>query len=112
MKVLKLPTLFICVVGVTFFSACSKQQSKVSQRGGTASANEFVKVAGSAFFLRGEPYRFVGTNVWYAAYLGSTSEDCGDRARLIKELNSVFAADGSTLEILQEHARALEAMGE
>ena len=46
------------------------------------------------FTRRGEPYRFVGANAWYLAWLGADA-DFGDRARLERELEAL-AGDGVT----------------
>lgn len=51
-----------------------------------ATSSEFVTVEGVHFCLDGQPYYFVGTNVWYGGYLGSAGE-IGDRERLERELD-------------------------
>ena len=48
----------------------------------------FVGVEGSHFVRNGESYVFHGTNMWYAAILGSTGQG-GDRARLVRELDEL-----------------------
>lgn len=62
-------------------------------------ADDFVRVRGTEFTLRGAPYRFVGTNLWYAAWIGRASTDGGadggDRARVVRELD-FLAANGIT----------------
>lgn len=53
----------------------------------TSSIPDFVRVE-NGDFLRGEkPYQYLGVNMWYGGYLGSTAEDVGDRQRLINELD-------------------------
>lgn len=54
----------------------------------------FVTREGAALKLAGRPYRFVGANMWYAAWLGADSEH-GDRPRLSRELDAL-AGDGVT----------------
>ncbi|RZJ32790.1 MAG: mannanase, partial [Brevundimonas sp.] len=48
----------------------------------------FVRREGTALVLDGKPYRFVGSNLWYAAWIGH-------EARLGRELDAL-AADGVT----------------
>ena len=54
----------------------------------------FITREGLALRLDGKPYRFVGANAWYFAWLGADAE-FGDRARLARELDAL-AADGVT----------------
>ncbi|MEI9949627.1 MAG: mannanase [Pseudomonadota bacterium] len=49
--------------------------------------------------LDGKPYRFVGANLWYGAYLGADAQ-YGDRARLERELDRLKALGVSNLRIL------------
>jgi mannan endo-1,4-beta-mannosidase len=74
--------------------------------------DDFVKVEGSRFTLNGETYRFVGTNFWYGAYLGSPGPE-GDRDRLIRELDLLKRHGITNLRILAaseeaNHTRALQ----
>ena len=57
------------------------------------SPGPFVTREGAALKLGGRPYRFVGANMWYAAWLGADSEH-GDRPRLSRELDAL-AGDGA-----------------
>ena len=59
-----------------------------------SSRADFVTRDGLGLRLKGRPYRFVGANIWYLAWLGAEA-DFGDRARLSRELDSL-AADGVT----------------
>ena len=54
----------------------------------------FVTREGMALILDGKPYRFVGSNAWYLAWLGADA-DFGNRARLGRELDAL-ASDGVT----------------
>jgi mannan endo-1,4-beta-mannosidase len=53
-----------------------------------APAAPFVKRAGTGFTLEGKPYRYAGTNMWYAAWLGAAT-DYGNRDRLKRELDAL-----------------------
>ncbi|GAB4521474.1 MAG: mannanase [Amphiplicatus sp.] len=59
----------------------------------------FVAVEGMRFVVDGEPYRFAGVNLWYAAYLGAPAE-YGDRERLKAELDHLQALGATNLRIL------------
>src|SRR5215210_2161023 len=59
----------------------------------------FVTRDGSRLMLGGSPYRFVGSNMWYAAYLGADAP-FGNRARLGRELDSLAAIGVENLRIL------------
>lgn len=59
-----------------------------------ASPPGFVTRDGMGLRIDGRPYRFVGANAWYLAWLGADA-DFGDRARLERELD-VLAGDGVT----------------
>jgi len=59
----------------------------------------FVRVRGTGFELDGQPYRFAGVNIWYAAYLGA-SGPTGDRARLERELAQLRDLGVTNLRIL------------
>ncbi len=47
----------------------------------------FIKVEGNQFIKNNLPYHFIGTNFWYGAHLGA--KESGDRARLLKELDTL-----------------------
>jgi mannan endo-1,4-beta-mannosidase len=65
----------------------------------TARPDEFVKTDGIRFTLKNKPYSFVGTNIWYGAYLGST-ESYGNRPRLVKELDNLASLGINNLRVL------------
>lgn len=67
--------------------------------------DDFVTVAGSQFVHNAEPYYFVGTNVWYAPYLGSPSV-IGDRPRLLRELDSLQSIGITNIRILAGSERS------
>jgi len=64
-----------------------------------ASSSEFVRREGRRLLVGQEPYRYAGTNMWYAAYLGADAP-FGDRARLIRELDRLAALGISNVRIL------------
>lgn len=53
----------------------------------------------TGFIKNGEPYRYIGTNLWYASILGSTGEG-GDRQRLCRELDKLKELGVTNLRIL------------
>jgi len=59
----------------------------------------FVRREGTAFRTGATPYRIVGTNMWYAAFLGADAP-IGDRDRLRRELDSVAALGINNVRIL------------
>lgn len=67
--------------------------------GTMSSASDLVKVRDGRFELRGKPYRYVGTNLWYAAILASEGPG-GNRERLSRELDSLQALGIDNLRIL------------
>jgi len=62
-------------------------------------ADAFVRREGSRFTRGGEPYRFVGANAWYLAWLGADAA-YGDRARLGRELDRLQAIGVTNLRIM------------
>ncbi len=59
----------------------------------------FVRVKGQRFLLNGAPYRYVGTNMWYGAYLGAPGPT-GNRDRLKRELDALAALRVVNLRVL------------
>ena len=58
-----------------------------------------VGVDGMRLMRGGRPYRIVGANMWYAAWLGADAA-YGDRARLVRELDRLQAAGVNNLRIM------------
>ena len=85
------------LIAALLASGCAEMASKPAAN--SIAATEFVTVQGTQFLLRGKPYRFAGTNLWYGAYLGS-SGGTGDRPRLIKELGQLRAIGISNIRVL------------
>jgi mannan endo-1,4-beta-mannosidase len=74
-----------------------------SVRAGFASAgpkdSDFVSIRDGRFQLRKRPYIFIGTNLWYACYLGDPKLE-GGRQRLIRELDRLKAIGVTNVRIL------------
>lgn len=64
-----------------------------------APAKGFVAVKDGRLALDGKPYRFVGANLWYGAWLGSPGPT-GDRARLGRELDRLKTLGVANLRVL------------
>ncbi|MCG8441874.1 MAG: cellulase family glycosylhydrolase [Caulobacterales bacterium] len=64
-----------------------------------APASGFVQVSDGALTLDGAPYRFVGANLWYGAYLGAGG-DIGDVERLRAELDLLKSLGVTNLRVL------------
>jgi mannan endo-1,4-beta-mannosidase len=64
-----------------------------------AQEHHYIKVQDTHFILEGKPYYFLGTNLWYGCYLGSTGRT-GDRGRLIRELDRLKEIGVNNLRIL------------
>jgi mannan endo-1,4-beta-mannosidase len=63
------------------------------------SANEFVSVRDGRFMLRGRPYAYVGTNMWFGCYLGDAALP-GGRARLVRELDRLQSIGATNVRLL------------
>ena len=62
-------------------------------------ASRFVRREGLRLTSGGLPYRYVGTNMWYAAYLGANTA-FGNRDRLRRELDRLAALGIKSIRIL------------
>lgn len=61
--------------------------------------NDFVTVKDGHFYLGDKEYRYVGTNLWYGAILGSEGVG-GNRERLVKELDDLCAIGIDNVRVL------------
>lgn len=95
MQSIRIWMLIIACLGVLSCTTAEprRQPSDVKTR----EHNPFVTVEGTRFWRHGKPYFFVGTNFWYGAYLGSTTEG---RARLVKELDLLKNLGITNLRVL------------
>ena len=66
---------------------------------GPKSPPEFVRREGIRLLMGDKPYRYAGTNMWYAAYLGADAP-FGDRGRLVRELDRLAAGGITNVRIL------------
>lgn len=61
-------------------------------------ADSFVKVQNGSFEIDGNPYFFIGTNLWYGMHLGAPNT--GDQERLIRELDFLQNLGVTNLRIM------------
>ena len=83
--------ILVIILTITNFTGCSTFLFQKSP--------QFVKVKGTQFIIDDHPYYFLGTNLWFGCYLGSSGET-GDRERLIKELDLLQSLGITNLRIL------------
>ncbi|HMN46620.1 MAG TPA: cellulase family glycosylhydrolase [Povalibacter sp.] len=88
----------VLLVAALLCSACQKSAPE-APAGSSQAATDFVSIEGTQFRLRGKPYYFVGTNIWYGAYLGSAGAT-GDRERLTRELDQLKAHGVTNIRVL------------
>ena len=77
---------------VMAFASCTEKKAD-------ALSSPFVQRDGACFLLDGQEYRYVGTNFWYGAILGSEGQG-GDRERLCRELDKLHELGLDNLRIL------------
>jgi mannan endo-1,4-beta-mannosidase len=85
-------------IGLFLLSLCSVTTNASSEAKKIEKEN-FVKVNGIHFERSGKPYYIAGTNMWYAGYLGA-SNAVGNRARLLKELDTLKSLGVNNLRVL------------
>lgn len=69
----------------------------VSASAAAKDGDGFIHTDGKRLLLQGKPYRFVGTNMWYGAYLGRTQ---AGRDRIKRELDQLCAIGITNLRVL------------
>ncbi len=84
-------TSWVCVIVLILGTACTGLP--------TPDAPDFIRVEGSRLIRNGEPYHFLGTNIWYGCNLGALAEG-GDRDRLIRELDLLQSLGVDNLRVL------------
>ena len=85
--------LALAAVFISLLTACN------SHKAAAPVEQNFVKVSRAQFQKNGKPYFIAGTNMWYAAYLGSPGA-VGDRDRLAKELDTLKSMGVNNLRVL------------
>lgn len=88
----------LTLIGCSKSSVDSKADSQPVQQ--ATDTTQFVTVKEGRFDIGGEDYAYIGTNMWFAAYIGSTNPVYGDRERLIKELDLLKSLGVTNLRIL------------
>jgi mannan endo-1,4-beta-mannosidase len=78
-------------------AGCSSKRPKSGQT--RQKANEFVSVRDGRFELRGRPYSYIGTNLWYGCYLADPALP-GGQSRLVRELDRLRAIGATNLRVL------------
>lgn len=81
-----------CAIGIITY-ACMACHSPITE----IESTEFITADSVNIFRHGEPYYFVGTNLWYAPLLGAEN---GNRERLHQELDYLKAMGVENLRIL------------
>ncbi len=66
---------------------------------GSKRTDEFVSVRNGQFQLRGRPYFYVGTNLWYGCYLSDAALP-GGRQRLVRELDRLQSLGANNIRLL------------
>ncbi|WP_114520432.1 mannanase [Altererythrobacter sp. ZODW24] len=66
---------------------------------GASATGEFIRRDGMQFIRGDDPYRFVGANAWYLAWLGSDTK-YGDQGRLTRELDRLQSIGVQNIRIL------------
>lgn len=60
----------------------------------------FVTAVGGRLYRYGQPYRFIGTNLWAGMHLGAVTRAGGDRSRLIRELDRMVSLGIRNVRVL------------
>lgn len=87
--------IFIFALICCLMCSC-KAPNKASD---TVSEDSFVTVRDGKFYRNGQEYHYQGTNMWYAAILGSEGQG-GNRERLTAELDDLKAHGIENLRVL------------
>lgn len=85
----------VVLAGAGLFAGA--EMTALSAAGAPVAADAFVRMRKGRFELGGKPYRYVGSNLWYGAYLATTAEG---RVRLGRELDRLAALGITNLRVL------------
>ena len=66
---------------------------------GSKRADEFVSIRNGQFQLRGRPYFYIGSNLWYGCYVSDAALP-GGRQRLVRELDQMHQLGVNNLRLL------------
>ena len=92
--------LLIPAIAIMLFASCnSNNAGRKHTAEETDNKNCFITADGTRFINKGQPYRYIGTNMWYASILASVGEG-GDRERFCKELDNLKEIGVTNLRIL------------
>ncbi len=89
----------LLIMATMLFAACSANAVKGKEDTDEKDGACFVATDGTRLMRGGAPYRYIGTNLWYASVLASTGEG-GDRERFCKELDNLKEIGVTNLRIL------------
>ena len=78
----------IVVAGGLFAASCNGCCGKENNTAREDEERSIITTEGTKLIKEGKPYRYIGTNMWYASILASTGEG-GDRERFCKELDNL-----------------------
>ena len=92
-------SIFLLLMTIALALSCSSNVVKSSTTKSDDNKSGHVTADGTQFLHKGKPYRYIGTNMWYASVLASTGEG-GNRERFCKELDNLKAIGVTNLRIL------------
>jgi hypothetical protein len=77
----------ITVAGI-LMGSCNSCQDRNKVDVDNTEITNVIKAGGTGFIKNGNPYRYIGTNMWYASVLASEGEG-GNRERFCSELDQL-----------------------
>jgi mannan endo-1,4-beta-mannosidase len=86
-------------IWMAVFLCCLSSVTVAAEQKKATYQQNFVQVKDTRFEKAGKPYYIAGTNMWYAGYLGAATK-VGDRARLVKELDTLKSLGVNNLRVL------------
>lgn len=93
---MKTHTFAALLASMFMFTGCLGCNSQSTKDEGTPT---FITVKGTQLIKHGEPYTYIGCNLWYASILGSKGQG-GDRERLCRELDELKELGLTNVRIL------------
>lgn len=86
-------------MAIMLTAACGPNAGKNKANESTEKEKGFITTDGTQFLNDSKPYRYIGTNLWYASVLASTGEG-GNRERFCKELDKLKSIGVTNLRIV------------